>query len=158
MYYCYFQAPFGNLLLSGNQQLETLHFPENGRNKIADSALVYDEKPFKMVLEQLEAYFNGSLKRFDVPLLLNGTDFQKKVWQALSEIEYGHTMTYSGIAEKIGNPNACRAVGMANNKNPVPIIIPCHRVIGKDGSLTGFGGGLDVKQFLLELEKNGSTQ
>lgn len=158
MYYCYFQAPFGKLLLSGNQQLETLHFPENGREKIPDSSLVYDEKPFEKVLQQLEAYFNGTLTRFNVSLSLKGTDFQKQVWQALSEIEYGHTMTYSGIAEKIGNPKASRAVGMANNKNPVPIIIPCHRVIGKDGSLTGFGGGLDVKHFLLELEKNGSTQ
>jgi len=103
--------------------------------------------------KQLEEYFSGKRKRFDLPLNPNGTDFQRTVWKALSDIPYGKTKTYKQIAEKIGNPKACRAVGMANNKNPIWIVIPCHRVIGADGTLTGYGGGINMKKRLLELEK-----
>ena len=101
---------------------------------------------------QLRAYFAGRLHKFDLPLGLRGTEFQKRVWRALCRIPYGETRSYGEVAAMIGNPKACRAVGMANNRNPVSIIVPCHRVVGSDGSLVGYGGGLGVKKFLLELE------
>jgi len=101
---------------------------------------------------QLEEYFSGKRDRFDVPLNPRGTDFQRLVWKALQDIPYGETRSYKQIAEAINKPNACRAVGMANNKNPIWIMIPCHRVIGSNGTLTGYGGGLEMKQRLLELE------
>lgn len=103
---------------------------------------------------QLTEFFTGDRKGFDLPLALIGTDFQKSVWQALLTIPYGETRSYQDIAILIGNPKASRAVGLANNKNPISIIVPCHRVIGKDGSLTGYGGGLAAKKYLLELEKS----
>lgn len=101
---------------------------------------------------ELAEYFTGQRKSFDLPLKPGGTAFQQSVWRALCEIPYGETATYGQIAERIGNKKACRAVGMANNRNPIAIIIPCHRVIGAGGSLTGYAGGLDKKEFLLELE------
>lgn len=103
--------------------------------------------------EQLKSYFAGELKEFSLPLAPTGTDFMKKVWAALCEIPYGKTASYGDIAVKIGSPKAARAVGLANNRNPIPIFIPCHRVIGADGSLTGYRGGLEIKRRLLELEK-----
>ena len=102
---------------------------------------------------QLAEYFEGKRKKFDLPLALHGTDFQVSVWQALQTIPFGQTSSYAGIAALIGNAKAYRAVGMANNRNPVVIIVPCHRVIGHNGDLTGYGGGLPVKQFLLDLEQ-----
>jgi methylated-DNA-[protein]-cysteine S-methyltransferase len=107
----------------------------------------------KKTANQLDEYFSKKLKKFDIPIELDGTDFQKKVWNALQNIPYGETCSYGEIAAGTGNPKASRAVGMANNRNPVPIIVPCHRVIGHDGNLTGYAGGLDLKQALLELEK-----
>ena len=108
------------------------------------------------VLEKAEAqlceYFEGTRKVFDLPLKFGGTTFQNRVWRELSKIPYGETISYKTLAERIGNAKACRAVGMANNKNPIPIVIPCHRVVGANGSLTGYAGGLDIKKFLLELE------
>ena len=157
MYYCYFQSPFGNLLLKGNKLLESIHFPLKGKKKEPAKNFKYNEEPFLQVLKQLKAYFKGELTKFDLEFKIQGTDFQKQVWQELVKIGYGETTSYGEIAKKIGNPKASRAVGNANNKNPIPIIIPCHRVIGKDGSLTGFGGGLEIKQYLLELEKNECT-
>ena len=110
------------------------------------------------ILDQAEAelkeYFAGERKEFTVPVRLMGTEFQKKVWAALAEIPYGGTATYGEIAARIGSPKACRAVGTANHHNPVPIIVPCHRVIGAGGSLTGYGGGLEVKAYLLTLERH----
>jgi len=106
----------------------------------------------KKAAKQLGEYFYGRRKGFDLPLEFRGTDFQKKVWAALLEIPYGETRTYGDIAKQIGNPKGSRAVGMANNRNPIAIICPCHRVIGADGSLTGYEGGLDRKEFLLKLE------
>lgn len=103
-------------------------------------------------VKQLEEYFNGSRKVFELPLSFSGTDFQNRVWHALCKIPYGETMSYGDIARLIGSPMAFRAVGMANNKNRIPIIIPCHRVIGADGGLTGYAGGVDIKKFLLALE------
>lgn len=102
---------------------------------------------------ELDAFFAGERKEFDLPLHLKGTAFQQKVWAALLEIPYGETRTYGEIAAAIGSPKAARAVGMANNRNPVSILVPCHRVIGSNGKLVGYGGGLDKKAFLLELEQ-----
>ena len=102
---------------------------------------------------ELEMYFAGKLRDFTVPLKLIGTDFRKKCWQALRTIPYGGTISYKELAIKVGNPKACRAVGGANHHNPIVVIVPCHRVIGSGGGLTGFGGGLDKKRLLLELEK-----
>jgi methylated-DNA-[protein]-cysteine S-methyltransferase len=101
---------------------------------------------------QLGEYFDGRRRAFDLPLAPAGTDFQRQVWQALATIPYGATISYAQLAARVGNPRAMRAVGAANGRNPLPIVLPCHRVIGADGSLTGFGGGLDTKRFLLELE------
>ncbi len=103
--------------------------------------------------KQLNEYLAGKRKVFDLPLDPGGTQFQKAVWKALTRIPFGETRTYKNIAESVGNPKACRAVGMANNKNPIAILIPCHRVIGADGKLVGYAGGLDIKKKLLELEK-----
>jgi len=103
---------------------------------------------------QFGEYFKGKRKSFILPLTMNGTDFQMKVWNALKKIPYGKTVSYGELAAMIGNPKACRAVGMANNRNPIAIIVPCHRIIGHDGSLTGYGGGLKLKSLLLELEKS----
>ena len=107
----------------------------------------------RLVFRQLDEYFAGTRKAFDFPYRLHGTPFQERVWAALREIPYGETRSYKDIAVMIGKPGGSRAVGMANNRNPVAIIVPCHRVIGHDGSLTGYAGGLDVKQWLLEHEK-----
>ena len=108
---------------------------------------------FKPVKQQLAAYFAGELTDFNLVLAPKGTDFQLAVWAALEKIPYGETCSYGDIANRIGKPDASRAVGAANGQNPLPIVIPCHRVIGSNGSLTGFGGGLDCKQFLLRLEQ-----
>ena len=134
---------------------------ENGKNtknkdKGSNSANSdYQEKDTKLLLEakkQLEEYFEGKRKVFDLPLKQEGTEFQKKVWEALEKIPYGETRTYKEIAKMVGNEKASRAVGMANNKNNIPIIIPCHRVIGSNGKLVGYALGLDMKQYLLDLE------
>jgi methylated-DNA-[protein]-cysteine S-methyltransferase len=117
-------------------------------NESAETPLI------KKAAEQLAEYFAGKRKEFDLPLVLHGTDFQVSVWKALQSIPAGETRSYGDMAALIGKPKACRAVGMANNRNPIPVIVPCHRVIGRDGSLTGYGGGLPVKRYLLELEKN----
>lgn len=108
----------------------------------------------KEAKKQLKAYFEGSQKIFDLPLNPKGTDFQKAVWQALLLIPYGETRSYKDIAAAIGSPKASRAVGMANNKNPLSILVPCHRVIGSSGKLVGYGGGLTIKENLLGLEKD----
>ncbi|MFH9419766.1 methylated-DNA--[protein]-cysteine S-methyltransferase [Streptomyces sp. NPDC017529] len=112
--------------------------------------------PFAETVRQLRAYFDGTLTGFDLPLAPRGTPFQRVVWDALREIPYGATLSYGQLAERIGKPSAARAVGLANGKNPIGIIIPCHRVIGASGSLTGYGGGLDRKRLLLDFERGGA--
>ena len=114
---------------------------DKARNKLTDLAA-----------KQIEEYTSGKRKRFELPLLPAGTAFQKSVWQALDTIPYGETRSYKQIAAQVGNASASRAVGMANNKNPIPIIIPCHRVVGSNGALVGYAGGLELKQRLLDLE------
>jgi len=113
-----------------------------------------DNQSLKEAVKQLDEYFAGSRYEFQLPLAPQGTDFQKKVWKSLMQIPYGETRTYKDIAEMTGNEKACRAVGLANNKNPIMIVVPCHRVIGSNGSLTGYACGVDKKQKLLDLEKN----
>lgn len=105
------------------------------------------------IIRQLNAYFAGKLESFDLPLAPEGTPFQQKVWKELCQIPYGETISYGELARRIGNASASRAVGLANGSNPIPIVIPCHRVIGSNGKLTGYGGGLDIKEKLLALEK-----
>ena len=152
--YCYCRTPIGRLLLVGeNGMLEKLHFPKSADYTIIEEDWNLDEECFADVLHQLKEYFAGRLQNFKVKMHLEGTDFQLRVWRELQQIPYGKTASYGEIAKRINNPKAYRAVGGANNKNPIPIIIPCHRIIGNDGSLTGFGGGLDVKKNLLNLEK-----
>ena len=113
---------------------------------------IFNEKPFEEARRQLSEYFAGERREFDLPLRLDGTVFQVEVLEELKKIPYGETTSYAAIAERIGRPKAVRAVGAANGRNPIPIIVPCHRVIGKSGDLTGFGGGLDTKEALLRLE------
>jgi methylated-DNA-[protein]-cysteine S-methyltransferase len=115
----------------------------------ADSA----EEPYATAAAQLRAYFDGELTEFALPLSPAGTDFQRRVWAGLLAIPYGETVTYGELARRLGSPAASRAVGLANGKNPIAIVVPCHRVVGSDGSLTGYGGGLDRKRFLLALER-----
>lgn len=121
-------------------------------NKNVDDFIEKDTKLLVKAKNELEEYFEGKRKEFDLPLKQEGTEFQKKVWNALSKIPYGEKRTYKEIAKMIGNEKASRAVGMANNKNNIPIIIPCHRVIGSSGKLVGYALGLDMKQYLLDLE------
>jgi methylated-DNA-[protein]-cysteine S-methyltransferase len=117
-----------------------------------DSTWIHDESAFEQARSELAEYFNGDRRTFDVALAPCGTDFRMRVWQELTHIPYGSSASYSDIATRVGNPLATRAVGGANHHNPIAVIIPCHRVVGKDGSLTGYGGGLDRKVLLLELE------
>ncbi|HEY8349152.1 MAG TPA: methylated-DNA--[protein]-cysteine S-methyltransferase [Clostridia bacterium] len=115
--------------------------------------VIYETPLIKEASRQLNEYLDGNRKVFDIPLVLEGTPFQKAVWQALLEIPYGETRSYGEIAERIGNPKAARAVGMANNRNRIAVFVPCHRVIGADGRLVGYAGGVDIKKKLLDLEK-----
>jgi methylated-DNA-[protein]-cysteine S-methyltransferase len=153
MYYCYLDTPIGDLLLAGDDDaLCLVSFPEGSMRRDPDPDWIYNEKPFASARQQLTEYFAGERREFDLPLKLSGTEFQMNVLQALQQIPYGETTSYGDIAERIGRPKAVRAVGAANGRNPIPIIVPCHRVIGSHGDLTGFGGGLDTKEALLRLE------
>jgi len=153
MYYCYLDTPIGELLLAGDDDaLCLVSFPEGSMRRDPDPDWIYNEKPFALARQQLTEYFAGERREFDLPLKLSGTEFQMSVLHALQHIPYGETSSYAEIAERIGRPKAVRAVGAANGRNPLPIIVPCHRVIGSHGELTGFGGGLDTKEALLRLE------
>ncbi|MEU2261940.1 methylated-DNA--[protein]-cysteine S-methyltransferase [Streptomyces sp. NPDC019645] len=147
-------SPYGPLtlvatdsVLSGLYMTEQRHRP--GEETFGDP----DPRPFREVISQLDAYFAGHLKEFDLPLHLAGTPFQRTVWEQLLLIPYGETRTYGELAGALGNAGASRAVGLANGRNPIGIIVPCHRVIGASGGLTGYGGGLDRKQRLLAFER-----
>ena len=152
-FYRYHQTPVGTLLLaSDGEYLQLLGFPTGAMKRRHDSDWEKNDEPFKAVIKQLDEYFDGSRQDFDLPLRPQGTEFQRRVWQALQQIPYGETRSYGELAKYVGNPKASRAVGAANGINPIPVIIPCHRVIGSNGKLTGFGGGLETKAFLLNLE------
>jgi len=153
MYYCYLATPIGDLLLAGDEDaLSLVGFPEGSMRREPEADWIYKEQPFDEARRQLTEYFAGTRKDFDLPLRLSGTEFQLLVLEELRRIPYGETTSYGDIAQRIGNPKAVRAVGAANGRNPLPIIVPCHRVIGSSGDLTGFGGGLDTKEALLRLE------
>ena len=156
MYYDYFETGLiGTLTLVGDEQgLRHLEFPKKKNPMRIGDDWTRKQEFFAPVKAQLRAYFDRRLKHFDLALAPVGTAFQLKVWQALQAIPYGALVSYRHIADAVGNPKAVRAVGAANAKNPIPIIIPCHRVIGSDGSLTGFGGGLETKERLIDLEKS----
>ena len=157
MYYCYLNSPIGDLLLAGDDDgLSLIGFPQGKMRHDPEPDWIFNEKPFAVVRQQLEEYFAGERTVFDLPLHLSGTDFQVQVLQELQRIPYGETTSYGEIAKRIGRPKAMRAVGAANGRNPIPIIVPCHRVIGSSGDLTGFGGGLDTKEALLRLEAENS--
>jgi methylated-DNA-[protein]-cysteine S-methyltransferase len=153
VYYTTFESPVGPLLLAGDAKaLRRVSFESSKPLAIPQEGWKQNRDAFAEVIRQLQAYFRGDLKEFDVPLAMEGTGFQLRVWNTLRKIPYGETISYARLAELIGNPKAVRAVGLANGSNPIPIIVPCHRVIGSDGSLTGFGGGLSTKKKLLALE------
>lgn len=155
VFYELLRSPVGELLLVGNEQgLKILSFQDGRHPQAIDPQWEKDRKPFQLVISQLEAYFKGCLTRFTVKLSPGGTNFQQGVWKALRRIPYGKTVSYGDIAKQIGNPHASRAVGAANGQNPISIIVPCHRVIGANGKLVGYGGGLPIKQSLLALEQH----
>jgi len=152
-------SPVGPLLLAGDHDaLHVLSFGVGSRPREIDADWTPDTKGvLKTICKELDQYFAGRLRKFTTPLAFNGTPFQNAVWQELCRIPYGETISYLALANRIKNPRAVRAVGMANGANPIAIIVPCHRVIGSNGSLTGFGGGLPTKRALLELEKGQRT-
>jgi|SRR5579864_147689 len=153
LYHHTISSPIGDLLLVGDADaLHGVYFQSGPHPHKPDKDWQAGDKPFKETIHQLKAYFAGRLQRFDLPLEPQGTEFQMQVWRALRTIPYGKTWSYGQLAERVRRPKASRAVGAANGQNPIPVIIPCHRVIGADGSLTGFGGGLPIKRKLLAIE------
>lgn len=154
-YIYYYDTPVGRLGIAENGiGITDIFFARENKN-LKDTLEEKETDLIKMAKTQLDEYFAGIRQEFTLPLSLNGTEFQVKDWEALCTIPYGETRSYKDIAIQIGNPKACRAVGMANNRNPILIVVPCHRVIGHNGKLVGYGGGLDVKEILLNLEKDG---
>src|SRR4051812_30911345 len=154
--YTTWRSPIGELLLAGDEHaLRALHLPNRHAR---GPGWTEADAPFARAVEQLEQYFAGERTAFELPLAARGTRFDEAVWDALSEIPYGETRSYGEVAQAIGRPDRARAVGSANARNPLAIIVPCHRVIGSDGSLTGYGGGLERKRALLALEATGGWQ
>jgi methylated-DNA-[protein]-cysteine S-methyltransferase len=153
LYWCETESPVGPLLLAGSEAaLVQIHFQAGPHRLRPPPQWRESAAPFAPALAQLEEYFSGTRRGFELPLAPRGTDFQLAVWQALRAIPYGETVSYAELARRVGLAGGARAVGLANGANPLPIVVPCHRVIGADGSLTGFGGGLDIKRALLSLE------
>ncbi|MDO4482106.1 MAG: methylated-DNA--[protein]-cysteine S-methyltransferase [Bacillota bacterium] len=146
----------GSITMIGHKESAERYFRKSGSggSGIPENAERRRTEVIERAVFQLNEYFEGKRKKFDLPLAPEGTDFQLKDWKALCEIPYGETRSYRDIAEAIDCPGGYRAVGMANNRNPIMIVIPCHRVIGANGSMVGYGGGIPVKQYLIELEKN----
>jgi methylated-DNA-[protein]-cysteine S-methyltransferase len=157
MRYTYAESPLGDLLFLGDHGGLTGMYMQTTRYPVrVGGDWMRDDKSFAEVRRQMDEYFAGTRQEFDLQLNAHGSGFQKRVWAALLEIPYGETASYGQIARQLGSPDAARAVGLANGQNPISIIVPCHRVIGADGSLTGYGGGLPAKQFLLSLEASHS--
>jgi methylated-DNA-[protein]-cysteine S-methyltransferase len=153
VFYTKLESPIGELLLlSDGHALRGLYIQEGRTAVTVDPDWEQSKRPFAEVRNQLAAYFDGRRSTFDVQLTMTGSLFQRRVWRALQDIPYGETISYGEQARRIGIPSAPRAVGVANGCNPISIIVPCHRVIGADGSLTGYGGGVERKRFLLDLE------
>jgi len=153
MQYDEIETPVGPLLVAADEAgLRRIHF-QRGREQLRpDPSWERDRAPFRTLVRQLAQYFARERRTFDLPLAPAGTPFQLETWRALVAIPYGTTISYEELARRVGRPGAARAVGAANGRNPLPIVVPCHRVVGKDGSLTGFGGGIETKRALLELE------
>ena len=146
-------SPVGPLMLAADDNgLRHIEFRDNRHPADRSDWHGGDNEILDATVAQLREYFDGERRDFDLPLAPQGTEFQRVVWQELARIPYGATISYAQLAQRVGNASAMRAVGAANGRNPLPIVLPCHRVIGADGSLTGFGGGLPTKQFLLRLE------
>ena len=157
MYYTFIPSPIGQLLLAGSDRaLQIVGFPRGNKARGAEPGWKRDDAPFLDAARQLGEYFMGERRDFDLQLEPTGTQFQIDVLNALTTIPYGETWSYRDVAEIVGRPKAVRAVGNANGRNPLPIVIPCHRVIGSTGDLTGFGGGLETKRYLLDLERSHS--
>jgi len=159
-YVCYteFDSPIGRIILEGNEEALTgLHLAGHKHWSGPAKGSRPSKAAFAEVRAQLDQYFAGDRQEFDVPLNLGGTPFQGRVWQALCAIPYGETITYGELARRVGLPTASRAVGAANGRNPVSILVPCHRVVGTNGRLTGYGGGLDAKRWLLDWEAGRSA-
>ncbi len=153
--YATIDSPIGRLLLTSDGVALTglyMDVPSRPPRALDEGVEDAGAGPLPDTIRQLEEYFAGCRRTFDLPLRLQGTEFQRRVWNALKEIPYGVTWSYGELAARIDNPNASRAVGLANGRNPISILVPCHRVIGADGSLTGYGGGLERKQWLLAHE------
>jgi methylated-DNA-[protein]-cysteine S-methyltransferase len=151
-------SPIGQLTLTAEDELLTgVHMHEQRHVPVLSPSIERDDATLAPFVAQLRAYFAGDLTDFDLPIELRGTEFQRRVWATLQEIPYGETISYGELARWVGNPKASRAVGLANGRNPVAIVVPCHRVIGADGSLTGYGGGLERKVWLLEHEGSRSS-
>jgi methylated-DNA-[protein]-cysteine S-methyltransferase len=156
IYFTYFESPIQTLrLVSDGRSLIGLYMMTEKHTQLLCNDWFENEavKPFAIVRQQLTDYFAGRLTEFDLPLAPRGTDFQQKIWQALQTIPYGKTISYGELAQQIDQPSASRAVGLANGRNPISIIVPCHRVIGASGKLTGYGGGIERKQWLLNHEQ-----
>lgn len=154
IFFQHIESPVGPLLVAaGDNGLHAIAFPDNRHPVRRDDDWQEGDHPMlRRARKQLDAYFSGTLRAFDLPLAPRGTEFQRTVWSTLASIPYGETISYAQLASRVGRPAASRAVGAANGRNPLPIVLPCHRVIGTDGALVGFGGGLPVKEFLLRLE------
>jgi methylated-DNA-[protein]-cysteine S-methyltransferase len=153
--YTEIDSPIGPLLLKTDGEALTaiyMDVPNRPPRDLDECVRDAGAGPLPQAARQLEEYFKGERREFDLPLRMHGTEFQRRAWQSLREIPYGETRSYGEQAKRIGNPNASRAVGLANGRNPIPIVVPCHRVIGADGSLTGFGGGIERKRWLLAHE------
>ena len=155
-YYDTIQSPIGDLMLISDGKALTGLYMNNEKHVARRTMAIRDKKTLKHPREQLQSYFAGELRAFDLALAAEGTPFQQRVWRALCAIPYGETISYGELARRIGQPTAARAVGLANGQNPISIVVPCHRVIGADSSLTGYGGGLERKRWLLAHESKGS--
>ncbi len=155
--YTYIDSPIGELLVAGNRGgISLISFSTGNKSRRHKEDWIHKPNSFSIIRKQLDAYFEGQLTQFDLKLKPQGTEFQLQVWKALRDIPYGETISYGELAKAINKPSASRAVGAANGNNPLPIVIPCHRVIGSTGKLTGFGGGIKTKAFLLDLERKHS--
>lgn len=157
-YYNYIDSPLGRMFVQGDGQFVTgLFMPQHKGWRGPNATWRLSDGPFAEVREQLAQYFAGEREQFDVPLKLAGTPFQEQVWQELVRIPFGTTITYAQLAQRVGRPTASRAVGHANGRNPISIIVPCHRVIGANGKLTGYAGGVEKKEWLLAWERRSSS-
>lgn len=153
VYYRYLDTPIGAILIAGDDEaVSRIGFTTGKQVCQPESNWVNEPAPLRRATEQLEQYFAGERRQFDLKLAMRGTAFQMRAWQVLLTIPYGEAWSYGQLAEALGSPGAARAVGRANATNPLPLVVPCHRVIGADGTLTGFGGGLSAKQWLLHFE------